>query len=810
MAVRSCFFCPKEQGSSVKDAEGWVTFRPNNADLIRESICFLSKVLDFDELYSVDLDLTIITKGISFCLECVFLFRQVLETYGKLFPLLPKIKANVEMKLKHKSSLDTGDELEEIAVKFEVKDDDFGGYIRNALDDHDGRNDDVEDWSQPDMIKDELDAEGIDVGRDPLEDVECLSDEGADVERDPLEDVDRELDNEGADIGRDPLEDVKCELEDEETDLSNYDSHSPQSNQGDGPPPQKIMKIIASPSFTQEPCNKFSSPSKKALAASSTCTICGESGLWLNHELRTHLKCHTLEASHKITERWPIPVKCPVVSCTFRRPYHHEMWEHLIENHLPILHRCPIPTCNQYFILESTLRAHVALHSSTSSCRCPVCDATLESGPALLEHVRSFHPAKKQTHTCSTCQRVYPSIGKLQCHEKSHIPAITTCEFCPFTATRTTSIAIHTMETHEVNGTLEKKWKCDICEKAYVSKVVLERHASLHKKFDGKGRTLNCEICEYPFYPEEEEKLRRHLEKVHMKVGTVKRCVATECNFTTTTYPTLRQHERQNHPELLTHICVSCGKAYSDQIFLETHLKTHQGGSEPFGCSVCKQVFPSGDKLAAHLAIHNGEVIITCDQCTLTFPSAWNLRAHNISKHNAPSPHTCSICLKKFVGKFGLRHHMDTFHPTETTPTFCCHFCPKIVNSKSQLRTHIKSVHEKSSKTNHICPSCGIKTSDIRMHILRAHTDAEEKAKEKCYFCEKTFVTFFELNLHFATHTNERPYICHICRKDFTQNHCLTAHFKVHKRNGDFFPRPDDYFGIKIEETDHVDEQIQT
>lgn len=115
--------------------------------------------------------------------------------------------------------MDTGDELEEIAVKFEVKDDDFGGYIRNALDDHDGRNDDVEDWSQPDMIKDELDAEGIDVGRDPLEDVECLSDEGADVERDPLEDVDRELDNEGADIGRDPLEDVKCELEDEETDL---------------------------------------------------------------------------------------------------------------------------------------------------------------------------------------------------------------------------------------------------------------------------------------------------------------------------------------------------------------------------------------------------------------------------------------------------------------------------------------------------------------------------------------------------------------------------------------------------------------
>lgn len=103
MAVRSCFFCPKEQGSSVKDAEGWVTFRPNNADLIRESICFLSKVLDFDELYSVDLDLTIITKGISFCLECVFLFRQVLETYGKLFPLLPKIKANVEMKLKRES-----------------------------------------------------------------------------------------------------------------------------------------------------------------------------------------------------------------------------------------------------------------------------------------------------------------------------------------------------------------------------------------------------------------------------------------------------------------------------------------------------------------------------------------------------------------------------------------------------------------------------------------------------------------------------------------------------------------------------------
>ncbi|XP_035712956.1 PR domain zinc finger protein 5-like [Folsomia candida] len=197
-------------------------------------------------------------------------------------------------------------------------------------------------------------------------------------------------------------------------------------------------------------------------------------------------------------------------------------------------------------------------------------------------------------------------------------------------------MAIHIITKHEDDPNLEKKWKCDLCEdKKFASKVVFERHKELHKKFDKSGRTLKCEVCEYPFLPGDQDKLKKHMENFHDKTKkSVNQCTVEGCEFTSRQKFQMRRHEGDEHPELLIYSCGPCGKSYSSPVLLEIHTRTH--GTGPFGCSVCKTVCPTGNELAQHLARHNGESIHPCDQCDLLFRNISLLIKHKMVKHNAP------------------------------------------------------------------------------------------------------------------------------------------------------------------------------
>ncbi|XP_061749975.1 zinc finger protein 771-like [Nerophis ophidion] len=53
-----------------------------------------------------------------------------------------------------------------------------------------------------------------------------------------------------------------------------------------------------------------------------------------------------------------------------------------------------------------------------------------------------------------------------------------------------------------------------------------------------------------------------------------------------------------------------------------------------------------------------------------------------------------------------------------------------------------------------------------------------DKARMKCYYCDKTFSHRRNLKKHTRIHTGYKPYSCSICGKDFTQR----QHLKTHKR----------------------------
>lgn len=88
---------------------------------------------------------------------------------------------------------------------------------------------------------------------------------------------------------------------------------------------------------------------------------------------------------------------------------------------------------------------------------------------------------------------------------------------------------------------------------------------------------------------------------------------------------------------------------------------------------------------------------------------------------------------------------------------FPCQICDDTFDEKSSLLVHCKDVH-------------GVDRPKIKkMHY--------------CTLCEKGFKKPSVLELHFRTHTGEKPYLCSLCGKTFSSSPTLRSHFLgVHKR----------------------------
>ena len=81
-----------------------------------------------------------------------------------------------------------------------------------------------------------------------------------------------------------------------------------------------------------------------------------------------------------------------------------------------------------------------------------------------------------------------------------------------------------------------------------------------------------------------------------------------------------------------------------------------------------------------------------------------------------------------------------------------CPICENFFSNKSNLKTHISSIHNK------ILPFKGPYPN-----------------------CEKKYSSNIRLNVHIRTHTGIKPFKCNICNKSFNENGNLKAHMSRHE-----------------------------
>ena len=262
------------------------------------------------------------------------------------------------------------------------------------------------------------------------------------------------------------------------------------------------------------------------------------------------------------------------------------------------------------------------------------------------------------------------------------------------------------------------KYQCNFCSYVSSKKKSIEKHQdSIHL-----GIKYECGICDKQFKWEKDVNI--HKKSVHSK----QRLICNNCDFETTNMSRLTKHIQLVH-EGLKYLCPDCEKQFSSKKYLTAHIKSvHKSEGRNFICSLCGKHFSHASSLANHKSVHS-TVILSCNICDFKAKRKGQLKEHkqtmhegskNKRKYNPGGPVNCSHCGKSYTDKKSLWRHKNTEH---YKIRYYCSFCDF---KGTNLRRHIRSIHEGKKHPCSICAYQATQTNSLKNHMKRIHKTSSE------------------------------------------------------------------------------------
>ena len=168
--------------------------------------------------------------------------------------------------------------------------------------------------------------------------------------------------------------------------------------------------------------------------------------------------------------------------------------------------------------------------------KCDSCDTEFKSGEEMDNHLRGSHGCNKKFE-CKDCDKKWVSHLSLELHYVvSHKKIMFCCDTCGFAFVELTQLNRHKKRVHDQNP----GHVCHICGKAFYIPWMLNHHLAV--EHDIGEKRYKCDICSKAF--KNNQALQRHVEGVCLK-NVKYNC--DQCSHSTFTKSALQKHKRRIH-----------------------------------------------------------------------------------------------------------------------------------------------------------------------------------------------------------------------------------------------------------------------
>ncbi|XP_014245815.1 zinc finger protein 91-like [Cimex lectularius] len=293
--------------------------------------------------------------------------------------------------------------------------------------------------------------------------------------------------------------------------------------------------------------------------------------------------------------------------------------------------------CFKTFYSRFILGKHLQKHyKGTSKGACRYCQMEFEDKSHIQQHVLEVHGA--QLYKCQHCDRTFLSESVRNRHQIKH--KMYTCKTCKIKFPTQRLFMSHLDQAHR------NSFSCVICGKVIQDLQALKRHEKMH--FYGKN--LQCDLCGKTF--RSKAILKAH-STVHQNEPHFK---CKYCGLGFKTAENLEEHQIIHIKKEYT--CPKCSVICPSRIFFWVHMKLHDTA---YMCSVCGRTFRDTSLLAVHRRKHWRVRPYQCPHCPRVFSVPATLRRH-LTVHTRAFPHRCVLCKKGFLTRYAFHKHLDTVH----------------------------------------------------------------------------------------------------------------------------------------------------
>lgn len=302
--------------------------------------------------------------------------------------------------------------------------------------------------------------------------------------------------------------------------------------------------------------------------------------------------------------------------------------------------------CGKTFSALYKLRLHKLIHSATPPFVCSFCGHGFNNKYKMRGHERQHAQPESSIKNKKKCWPDAEDIAKR-----------IICDKCGAVFDTKRARKEHIMAAHPLY--YASNYTCPTCHREFRAEKGLANHVA-------KGcQKFACNMCPRRFTKSRE--LKRHASEAHNNHGdsaatTVGRqhFKCHKCSTVCSSRKSLKIHGKTAHLEggdaALPYKCLTCGKAFLKQSYMEEHYNRFHSTVKPFACMFCPKRCATKQDLDRHLMSHRGEPVFQCSFCPRSFVHRASLKKHQRG-HVGEKPYQCLPCSKSYGLLSVLKKH---------------------------------------------------------------------------------------------------------------------------------------------------------